>query len=172
MRETRLDRTTASTYFFAHFSNWLGDKGFISPGRDDSYCAAFPQTCRTHRGPRRTYHRTRPTSLCRRVAAALTRRSRAVAWCAHSITSFPPQRHKKLFARYSTGRRERQRARVNFVSAGVIFPAISTWTDIISTRKARTFSPSAAPYRILSLQQLPLGRLVEITVLFKSARTQ
>jgi hypothetical protein len=29
MRETNLDRTTASTYFFAHFSNWLGDKGFI-----------------------------------------------------------------------------------------------------------------------------------------------
>jgi hypothetical protein len=29
VRETRLDRTTASTYFFAHFSNWLGDKGFI-----------------------------------------------------------------------------------------------------------------------------------------------
>jgi hypothetical protein len=29
IRETNLDRTTASTYFFAHFSNWLGDKGFI-----------------------------------------------------------------------------------------------------------------------------------------------
>jgi hypothetical protein len=29
VRETNLDRTTASTYFFAHFSNWLGDKGFI-----------------------------------------------------------------------------------------------------------------------------------------------
>lgn len=29
VRETDLDRTTASTYFFAHFSNWLGDKGFI-----------------------------------------------------------------------------------------------------------------------------------------------
>jgi hypothetical protein len=29
VRETDLDRTSASTYFFAHFSNWLGDKGFI-----------------------------------------------------------------------------------------------------------------------------------------------
>jgi hypothetical protein len=29
IREKDLDRTTASTYFFAHWSNWLGDKGFI-----------------------------------------------------------------------------------------------------------------------------------------------
>jgi hypothetical protein len=29
VREADLDRTTASTYFFAHFSNWLGDKGYI-----------------------------------------------------------------------------------------------------------------------------------------------
>jgi hypothetical protein len=29
IRETNLDRTTASNYFFAHWSNWLGDKGFI-----------------------------------------------------------------------------------------------------------------------------------------------
>jgi lysophospholipase L1-like esterase len=29
IRETKLDRTTASTYFFAHFSNWLADKGVI-----------------------------------------------------------------------------------------------------------------------------------------------
>lgn len=29
VREVHLDRTTASNYFFAHWSNWLGDKGFI-----------------------------------------------------------------------------------------------------------------------------------------------
>jgi hypothetical protein len=29
VREAKLDRTTASTYFFAHWSNWLADKGFI-----------------------------------------------------------------------------------------------------------------------------------------------
>jgi hypothetical protein len=29
VREAKLDRTTASNYFFAHYSNWLGDKGFI-----------------------------------------------------------------------------------------------------------------------------------------------
>jgi hypothetical protein len=29
IREIKLDKTTASTYFFAHFSNWLADKGFI-----------------------------------------------------------------------------------------------------------------------------------------------
>ena len=29
VREAHLDRTTASNYFFAHWSNWLGDKGFI-----------------------------------------------------------------------------------------------------------------------------------------------
>ena len=29
VRATDLDRTTASTYFFAHFSNWLGDKRYI-----------------------------------------------------------------------------------------------------------------------------------------------
>lgn len=29
VRETNLDKTTASTYLFAHWSNWLADKGFI-----------------------------------------------------------------------------------------------------------------------------------------------
>lgn len=29
VREAKLDRTTASTYLFAHWSNWLADKGFI-----------------------------------------------------------------------------------------------------------------------------------------------
>jgi hypothetical protein len=29
IRESNLDRTTASTYFFAHWSNWLADKGVI-----------------------------------------------------------------------------------------------------------------------------------------------
>jgi hypothetical protein len=29
VREADLDRTTASNYFFAHWSNWLGDKGYI-----------------------------------------------------------------------------------------------------------------------------------------------
>jgi hypothetical protein len=29
VRESSLDRTTTSSYFFAHWSNWLGDKGFI-----------------------------------------------------------------------------------------------------------------------------------------------
>ena len=29
VREAKLDKTTASTYFFAHWSNWLADKGFI-----------------------------------------------------------------------------------------------------------------------------------------------
>jgi hypothetical protein len=29
VRESKLDRTTASSYLFAHWSNWLGDKGFI-----------------------------------------------------------------------------------------------------------------------------------------------
>jgi hypothetical protein len=29
VKESRLDRTTASSYFLAHWSNWLGDKGFI-----------------------------------------------------------------------------------------------------------------------------------------------
>jgi hypothetical protein len=29
VHEADLDRTTASTYFFAHFSNWLGDKAYI-----------------------------------------------------------------------------------------------------------------------------------------------
>lgn len=29
IRETKLDRTTASTYLFAHWSNWLADKGVI-----------------------------------------------------------------------------------------------------------------------------------------------
>ena len=29
VRENNLDKTTASTYLFAHFSNWLADKGFI-----------------------------------------------------------------------------------------------------------------------------------------------
>lgn len=29
IREAKLDKTTASTYFFAHWSNWLADKGFI-----------------------------------------------------------------------------------------------------------------------------------------------
>jgi hypothetical protein len=29
IREIKLDKTTASTYLFAHFSNWLADKGFI-----------------------------------------------------------------------------------------------------------------------------------------------
>src|SRR5437667_1689241 len=29
VREAHLDRTTASTYLFAHWSNWQGDKGFI-----------------------------------------------------------------------------------------------------------------------------------------------
>jgi hypothetical protein len=29
VRETKLDKTTASTYFFAHWSNWLADKGFL-----------------------------------------------------------------------------------------------------------------------------------------------
>jgi hypothetical protein len=28
-RETKIDRTTASTYLFAHWSNWQADKGFI-----------------------------------------------------------------------------------------------------------------------------------------------
>lgn len=29
VRDAGLDRTTASTYFLAHWSNWLGDKGYI-----------------------------------------------------------------------------------------------------------------------------------------------
>lgn len=29
VREAKLDKTTASTYFFAHWSQWLADKGFI-----------------------------------------------------------------------------------------------------------------------------------------------
>jgi hypothetical protein len=29
VHETNLDRTTASTYLIAHFSNWMGDKAFI-----------------------------------------------------------------------------------------------------------------------------------------------
>jgi len=29
VHDAKLDRTTASNYFFAHWSNWLGDKGFI-----------------------------------------------------------------------------------------------------------------------------------------------
>jgi len=29
IRERNLDRTSASSYFFAHWSNWLGDKGFV-----------------------------------------------------------------------------------------------------------------------------------------------
>ena len=29
VREMQVDKTTASTYFFAHFSNWLADKGFL-----------------------------------------------------------------------------------------------------------------------------------------------
>jgi hypothetical protein len=29
VREAKLDKTTASTYLFAHFSNWLADKGFL-----------------------------------------------------------------------------------------------------------------------------------------------
>lgn len=29
VREARLDKTDASSYFFAHWSNWLADKGFI-----------------------------------------------------------------------------------------------------------------------------------------------
>lgn len=29
VRESNLDRTDASSYFFAHWSNWLGEKGFI-----------------------------------------------------------------------------------------------------------------------------------------------
>ena len=29
LRESNLDKTTASTYLFAHWSNWLADKGFI-----------------------------------------------------------------------------------------------------------------------------------------------
>src|ERR1700693_2112369 len=29
VREADLDRTTASNYFFAHWSNWLGDKAYI-----------------------------------------------------------------------------------------------------------------------------------------------
>jgi hypothetical protein len=29
IRERNLDRTSATSYFFAHWSNWLGDKGFI-----------------------------------------------------------------------------------------------------------------------------------------------
>lgn len=29
VREAHLDRTTATTYFFAHWSNWQADKGFI-----------------------------------------------------------------------------------------------------------------------------------------------
>ncbi len=29
IQQTNLDRTTASTYFFAHWSNWLADKGVI-----------------------------------------------------------------------------------------------------------------------------------------------
>lgn len=29
VRESDLDRTAESSYFFAHWSNWLGDKGFI-----------------------------------------------------------------------------------------------------------------------------------------------
>src|SRR5947209_7542572 len=29
LRETKIDRTTASTYLFAHWSNWQADKGFI-----------------------------------------------------------------------------------------------------------------------------------------------
>ena len=29
LRETHIDRTTASTYLFAHWSNWQADKGFI-----------------------------------------------------------------------------------------------------------------------------------------------
>ncbi len=29
VREMKLDKTTASNYLFAHFSNWLADKGFI-----------------------------------------------------------------------------------------------------------------------------------------------
>lgn len=29
VREAKLDKTTASTYLFAHWSNWLADKGFI-----------------------------------------------------------------------------------------------------------------------------------------------
>jgi hypothetical protein len=29
VREANLDKTTASTYLFAHWSNWLADKGFI-----------------------------------------------------------------------------------------------------------------------------------------------
>jgi hypothetical protein len=29
VREKKLDKTTASSYFFAHWSNWLADKGFI-----------------------------------------------------------------------------------------------------------------------------------------------
>jgi hypothetical protein len=29
VREMKVDKTTASTYLFAHFSNWLADKGFL-----------------------------------------------------------------------------------------------------------------------------------------------
>jgi len=29
VRQVKLDKTTASSYFFAHWSNWLADKGFI-----------------------------------------------------------------------------------------------------------------------------------------------
>lgn len=29
VRQAKLDKTTASTYWFAHWSNWLADKGFI-----------------------------------------------------------------------------------------------------------------------------------------------
>lgn len=29
VQETKLDKTTASTYFFAHWSNWLADKGYL-----------------------------------------------------------------------------------------------------------------------------------------------
>jgi len=29
VRDAGLDRTTASTYFLAHWSNWLGDKGYV-----------------------------------------------------------------------------------------------------------------------------------------------
>ncbi len=39
VRKANLDRTTASTYFFAHWSQWLADKGFI---RQDALILMVP----------------------------------------------------------------------------------------------------------------------------------
>jgi hypothetical protein len=39
VREAKLDKTTASTYFFAHWSNWLANKGYI---RQDALILLVP----------------------------------------------------------------------------------------------------------------------------------